>query len=653
AKEPLEEMKESIQTEETKVEKTTEEEKPTETSEGYYDTNINLSEIEKEETQKSSEMDKPAEEQKEEEFAVVFDGKVIIGDVDDKKDTPIPSGQKSERELTTEELQGFEAIYGGWKSVVAYKDFGYILAGDSNMRIVNPLLQTIKNIPYSRSQLIDSSISKYNILAILFNNRIEIWDVDNLYSTKDISQINSYKFPITNGKEIVFSRSGDYLLLLRENGEMKIMTIDFTRGKNIYSKNHITAINTDMKEGEQFLYGDSEGNVGLIGTEGIISSKKVSDSAIRFVFSYKENTYWVDEDSSVGILGGIQRTITSEKINAIYPADIDKDWIFFGTDKGNLFICNSSLKQTGKTSIPNAVLDLNGYKENMISVDTFLNLKSWNLIAGSEISNKPNFNSPHGFFEYNNKLAVIMQDNTLFTYSPASDALEKKVLADDSFIISGLLKNPTVIYSEKNNYYPFHDGKLSDNAVEVFEAEKVNSSERYFIYWDKDMLSVFDVENSETVRTFKFGEGNNLHFASVRRDRLFFFFNQSMGITNPYNPGQLVVIDLQNEDLSEIKRVFLIEGTKLGIIDSNGKIIYYMLLEDRITLPIELGKHIDSAIFDDKNYKLFAKSGNELIGFNALDNDITEYRFSNGIEDFTFAEQGLYVLTKNGTIWHK
>lgn len=652
-KEATDDMNESIQTAETNVEKTAEEEKLADTSDGYYDTNINLSEIKKEATQKSTEMDKPTEEDKEEEVAIVLDGKVIAGNIENNTDTPIPTGEKNERELTPEELQGFEAIYGGWKSVVAYKDFGYILAGDSNMRIVNPLLQTIKKVTYSKSLLLDSAISKYNILALLFDNRIEIWDIDNLYSTKDISRISSYKFPITDGKKIVFSRNGEYLLLLRGNGEVKIMTIDFSRGKNIFSKNEITSINTDMNEGEQFIFGDSTGNVGFIGKEGIISNKNVSEVAITNVFTHKGKTYWVDKNSTVGILGGIQRKITNEIINAVYAADIDKDWILFGTEKGNLFICNSSLKQTGKTSIPLPVLELSGYKENMISLDTSYNLKSWNLIAGSEISNKPNFNSPHGFFEYDNKLAVIMPDNTLFTYSPASDVLEKRVLADDSFIISGLLKNPTVIHNEGNNYYPFYDGKLSDDAVEVFEAKKVNSSERYFIYWDKDMLSIFDIENSKTVRTFKFGEGNDIHFASVRRDRLFFFFNQSMGITNPYNPGQLVVIDLQDEGLSEIKRVFLIEGTKVGIIDSDGKIIYYMLLEDRITLPIELGKPIDSAIFDDKNYKLFAKSGNELIEFNALDNNITEYIFSNGIEDFTFAEQGLYVLTKNGTIWHK
>ncbi len=640
------------QIEQKETSKTTEE-KTDETNSGYYDTSINLSDIKKEDTQKSSEMDKPVEEKKEEEIAIVLDGKVIVGDVDEKADSPIPTGQKTERELTTEELQGFEAIYGGWKSAVAYKDYGYILAGDSNMRIVNPLLQTIKNISYSRSNLLDSAISKYNVLALLFDNRIEIWDIDNLYSTKDISKISSYKFPISDGKEIVFSRSGDYLLLLRNNGELKIMTIDFTRGKNIFSKNEITAINTDLNEGEQFLFGDSMGNVGYIGKEGIISSKNVSESAILEVFSHKGKSYWIDENSTVGILGGIQRRITSEIINAVYPADIDKDWILFGTDKGNLYICDSTLKQTGKTSLPNAVLDLSGYKENMISIDAAYNLKSWNLIAGSEISNKPNFTSPHAMFSEKNKLSIIMQDNTLFTYSPNSDALEKKNLADETFIISDVLKNPTVIHNEGKKYYPFSDGKLSDYAIEVFKSGNTNSSERYFIYWDRDMLSIFDIENSKTVRTFKFGDGNDINFASVRKDRLFFFFNQSMGITNPYNPGQLVVIDLKNEGLSEIKRVFLIEGTKLGIIDSNGKIIYYMLLEDRITLPIELGKPIDSTIFDDKNYQLIAKSSNELIVFSALDNDITEYRFSNGIEDFTFTEQGLYVLAENGTIWYK
>ena len=201
--------------EEEKISDVNEEEKNIDMTEEYYGTNINLSEVKKENTQKASEMDQGIQEEKEEEIAIILDGKVIVGDVNDKTNTPIPSEKKTERELTSEELQGFEAIYGGWKKAVAYKDYGYILAGDSNMRIANPLLQTIKNISYQKSLLLDASISKYNILALLFDSRIEIWDVDNLYSTKDISKINSYKFPVSDGREIVFSRNGEYLLLLR------------------------------------------------------------------------------------------------------------------------------------------------------------------------------------------------------------------------------------------------------------------------------------------------------------------------------------------------------------------------------------------------------------------------------------------------------
>jgi len=623
------------------------------TEEGYYDTSINLSQIKKEDTQKSSEMEKAVPEEKEEEIAIVLDGKVIVGDIDDEKNTPIPTGEKTERDLTTEELQGLTAIYGGWKSAVAYNDYGYILAGDTNMRIVNPLLQTIKNIQYSKSSLLDAAISKYNLLALLFESRIEIWDVDNLYSTKDTSKINSYKFPISEGKDICFSRNGEYMLLLRQTGELKIMTIDFTRGKNIYSKNQVTAINSDMTQGDHFLFGDAKGNVGTLSTEGIINSKSCSDVPINFVFSYKGKTYWVDDNSTVGILGGIQRRITSEKIQAVYPADIDKDWIMFGTDKGNLFILNNTLTQIGKTSIPHPVRDLSGYKENMISIDEFYNLKSWNLIAGSEISNKPHFSSAYGLFSDENLLTLITTDQNVYSYTPNSDTMEKGNLPYDSFVITDILKNPPVIHSEGKKYYPFSDKKLSDYAIEVFKEGNVNSSERYFIYWDKDMLSVFDIKNSKTIRTFKFGEGNDIHFASMRKDRLFFFFNESMGITNPYNPGQLIVIDLENENLAEIKRVFLIEGTKLGILDSTGKIIYYMLLEDRITLPIELGKPIDSALYDEKNLRVITKSQNTLIIYNALDNNIAEYTFTEEIKDFTFTEQGIYVLSNNGTIWFK
>ena len=623
------------------------------TAEEHYDTSIDLSQVKKEDTKKSSEMEKTVTEEKEEEIAIVLDGKVIVGNLDDEKNTPIPTGEKSQRELTTEELQGLTAIYGGWKSAVAYKDYGYVLAGDTNMRIVNPLLQTIKNIQYSKSSLLDCAISKYNLLALLFDSRIEIWDVDNLYSTKDTSKINSYKFPISDGKEISFSRNGEYMLVLRDNGELKIMSLDFTRGKNIYSKNLITAIEADLTQNEHFLFGDEKGNVGIISTEGILSSKNCSDSPIIFVFSHKGKTYWVDENSTVGILDGIQRRITTEKIQAVYPADIDKDWIMFGTDKGNLYILNNTLTQIGKTSIPHPVRELSGYKENMISIDEFYNLKSWNLIAGSEISNKPHFTSTYGLFSDNNLLTIITTDHTIYSYTPNNDIVEKGALPYESFVVTDILKNPPVIHNEGKKYYPYSNKKISDFAIEVFEEGNVNSSERYFIYWDQDMLSVFDIKNSKTIRTFKFGDGNNIHFASMRKDRLFFFFNESMGITNPYNPGQLIVIDLENEGLSEIKRVFLIEGTKLGILDSTGKIIYYMLLEDRITLPIELGKVIDSALYDEKNLRVIAKSQNTLIVYNARDNNIAEYTFSEEIKDFTFTEQGIYVLSDNGIIWYK
>ena len=78
-----------------------------------------------------------------------------------------------------------------------------------------------------------------------------------------------------------------------------------------------------------------------------------------------------------------------------------------------------------------------------------------------------------------------------------------------------------------------------------------------------------------------------------------------------------------------------------------------MLLEDRITLPIEMGRTIDSAFFDEKNLRLIGKSGNVLIVYSARDNNITEYNFSNTIEDFTFTDQSIFVLTENGTIWKK
>jgi hypothetical protein len=645
------EIEANIETEEKTIveEETKEEEIKIDTEH----TTMDLSGANKLETTDSSKLESTEDPEKEEEVAIVINGNVVQGDINDKPDTPIPTSKTAERVLTAEEKQGLKAVYGGWKMAVAYKDFGYIIAGDSEMRIVNPLLQTIKRIPYSKAELKDMDISKYNILSMLFSDKIEIWDVDNLFTSKDTSHINSYKFPITNGQSIRFSRNGEFLILLRDNGECKIMSLDFTSGKNIYNENMITAINLNTAEGEAFIFGDEKGFIGTITINGIQERKRVSENKITHVFSYRNNVYWVDSQSNAGILGKTSRNLTSETINAIYPADIDKDWILFGTEKGTLLILNSELKEVGKASVQNSVLSLRGYKESMISIDEKLNLESWNLIAGSVLSNKPNFMDPYSLFTSGNQLAVITEEKDLYTYKPNTDILKKIKFVDSDFEINEILKDPLVIHSDDKNYFPYINGKMYEKPVEVYRPGNVNSSEKYFMFWENDYLSVFDVENNETVRTLKFGEENIVHYASMRNDRLFFFFNQSMGITNPYNPGQVIVIDLAEEGLSEIVSVFLINGSKLGILDRTGHLVYYLLIEDRLTLPIELGSDIEEAYFVNNQMKVIAKNGNEIIVYNAMDNGIQKFIFSNTVKDFTWTTDGIYVLTVDGTIWFK
>ncbi|HOO31953.1 MAG TPA: VWA domain-containing protein [Thermotogota bacterium] len=616
-------------------------------------TAMDLSTANNSETKDSSELESTDNSSKEEEVAIVINGNVVQGNIDEKPDTPIPASKTSERVLTAEEKQGLTAVYGGWKMAIAYKDFGYIIAGDSEMRIVNPLLQTIKTIPYSKAELKDMDISKYNILSMLFSDKIEIWDVDNLFTSKDTSHINSYKFPITNGKNIRFSRNGEFLILLRDNGECKIMSLDFTSGKNIFNENVITAIEADLSEGTAFLFGDAKGNIGTITINGIQKKQKVSENRISHVFSYRNNIYWVDSQSNVGILGKSSKNLTSEKINAVYPADIDKDWILFGTDKGTLLITNNELKEVGKASVQNSVFSLRGYKESMISIDEKLNLESWNLIAGSVLSDKPNFMDPYSLFTSDNQLAIITDKKELYTYKPNTDTLKKTKFVNNNFEINEILKDPLIIHSEGKKYYPFINGQLYEKSIEVYKEGNVNSSEKYFMYWENDYLSVYDVENSEMVRTLKFGEENKVHYAAMRNDRLFFFFNQSMGITNPYNPGQVIVIDLAEEGIGEIVSVFLINGSKLGILDRNGHLVYYLLIEDRLTLPIELDSEIEEAYFVPSQMKLIARSGNQIITYNALDNDIQNYIFTNTVKDFTWTSEGIYILTTDGTIWFK
>ena len=614
-------------------------------------TEMDLGSAEKKDTGDSTELEKTEPEEKEEEIAVVVDGDVVMGDLQEDKDSPIPESKKK-RELTPEEKQGLTSVYGGWKAGVAYEDFGYVLAGDSEMWLVNPLLEKTKKIPYTKSRLLDMDISKYNLVLLLFEDRLELWDMDVLYSSDKPEEERSYKFPIQNGKTVKFSRNGKKALILRNDGTIKMISIDFTTGRNFSHENRVTAINANKQEAESFIFGDNAGNIGLVDPEGKSSVESVSENAITHVFWYKDNLYWVDSASFAGIVGGNKQKITGETIKDVYAADIDKEWILFGTETGALVITDKELKNTGRTSINKPVLSLTGYKENMLSIDVQYGLKSWNLIGGTAVATKPVFDEAINLFSNGKTLGLLDTNNIIYEYNPANDQLSQKRLADSDFEIQDALKRPLVVHNQGVKYYPVRGKTIPEEPVEVFVAGNVNTSEDYFLFWENDYLTLYNIEENETLRTFKFGEGNNVSFATMKNDRLFFFFNNSMGITNPYNPGQVIVIDLTNEGINEVLRTFYM-GEKLGILDQNGVVHYYLIFDDKMTMPVELGMELEEAYYNEEQMLLIGKNKDKLLLYSTMDNDIKTYTFEKEIKDFSWTQEGIYILTEDGKIWKK
>ncbi len=588
------------------------------------------------------------EEEKEEEIVVV------MGNEPPPESNTSKDADMIMQELySQEEKTGFVPVYGDWTIGIPYKDFGYLLAGKDRVVMTNSLLEKRFDFDITSGNIIDMDISKYGLLVILCERGVEIWDFEPMLRNAPSLWKKGIKYPVTNATLARFSRNGEKILLNQSGGQFTVIDSNLSQSRNYIHEHEISSIAADLSEAERFIFGDSSGQIGFIEDGKTVVKEKVSSSPITSVFWLKDRVFWADSVGNIGEMGGSTVKISEKGITAVYASDIEKEWIMLGTDTGNMIIVNSSLKKIGEASIGDkAVKNLRGYKENMLSVDSFSNIKSWNLNAGAVIGKKPKFNENTWLFSDNGIMYVLQKNGDFYKYDIESESVFANKIFNKQMDIAGLIKKPVVFNIDGLRYFPFLEGKLVEKALKIYEEGNVSVSGKYMMFWKNDILQIYDMKEEKTLRTFKFGEGNVVNYATMQNERLFFFFNNSFAIVNPFNPGEAVVVDI-----SELKNDKLISAfvynNKLGFVDSKGMVYYYNILENKIGITIELAKSMNKAYYNSEAIKLIGFTGNTVVIYSPVDNNIENLVVSSEIVDLDWIGSRLYVLCKDGVIYEK
>jgi len=591
---------------------------------------------------------KQEEEEKDEEVLIVMGDQQLPPSDESKDVTDI-----MQELYTQEEKTGFIPVYGDWSLGIPYKDFGYILAGNERVVMTNSLLDKRFDFDISSGKIIDMDISKYGLLVILCERGVEIWDFEPMLRNPPSLWKKGIKYPITNAHMARFSRNGKKILLIQGEGQYTIIDSDLSYSQNDIHEFDITAITADLTEAERFAFGDSKGQIGFIENGKITVTEKASSTPITNMFWSKDQVYWTDSEGNIGKMGGTAVKITDRPITATYAADIEKEWIMLGTESGSMIIVNPSLKKIGEASTGNkAVKDLRGYKENMLSVDSESNIKSWNLNAGAVIGKKPKFDSDTHIFSEKGIFYVLQKNGDFYTFSKDSEGVTAQKIFSKDMSIMGITKKPIVFNIDGLRYFPFLNGKLVDKALKIYEEGNVSVSDKFMMFWKDDILQIYDIKDEKTLRTFKFGDGNTVNYSTMQNERLFFFFNQSMAIVNPYNPGEAVVVDISELDNGKILEAFLYNN-KLGFVDSKGKVYYYNIIENKLGITIDLSDSLENAYYNPDAYKVIGFVDNSVVIYSVVDNNIENFKVDSDVVDLDWIGTNLYVLCSDGVIYEK
>jgi WD40 repeat protein len=544
-------------------------------------------------------------------------------------------------------------LYGYWETGVAYKDVGYFVASQGSVAWLNLLLDTVGRYELQQGVVKAIDISRNGMVALLLEDRIELWDAKYMAENPKVTTYKGMKYSVANGEKVRFSRSGRKLLISGSDGSVLLIDADFTGQMALDMKLNVSAIGMDLSQTESFIIGTDQGELIWLSEKGILQREKVSQYPISEILYAYGDIYWADQDGSIGAFKKKSIRVDSGYVTSLYAPENGKNWMVIGTSIGNLYIYSNELSRLmGKANLGETpITAISGYMDNMVTISADRSIRSWNVSQISLLSTKPPFMNVLGMYSDQNMLGFVTAEGNNFVLDTVKGSLLSKRFDIGTNKVEQFIKKPPVVRI-KDSFYAIQKHALSEKSYKAYENDKLNTADKFLLFWLGDLLKVIDLETGSVIRTLKFGEPNVVSWGTMVNKRLIFFLEGKMGIVNPYKPEDLLIIDVADENIAKIIEVFIYQD-RLLIVDENGLIHQFGMIDSKFLTPINLSTKLTKVYYDTSRLLLIGYSGNTVIRYSPVDNNIDLDYVDGIIKDVESTADSFFVLTTEGVLWGK
>ncbi len=544
-------------------------------------------------------------------------------------------------------------LYGYWEYGVAYRDAGYFVATNGSIAWLNLILDTTSRYELQPGDIRDIDISRNGLVGLLLEDRIELWDAKYMAENQKVTTYKGMKYAVTNGAILAFSRSGRKILIGMNDGRITMLNSDFTGQMVLDTKVEATAICPDLAQTDSFVVGTQKGELIWLSENGIYQREFVSEQAITDVLFAYGDIYWGDKAGNMGVFKKKTMKLEAGYVTALYAPENGKNWIVVGSSSGNMYIYSSEFARLmGKANLgASPVTGIHGYMDNMMTLNQDRSLRSWNVSQIGLLTTKPPLRTAIGMYSELSTLGFITTEGNNFIIDTEKGSMLSKKLDIGTNRVEQFYKKPPVIRIN-DSFFSLQNNTLSEKSYKAYENSKLNTADKFLIFWLGDLLKVIDLETGSTIRTLKFGEPNNVTWGTMVNKRLIFFLEGKMGIVNPYKPEDLLIVDVLDERIGKIVEVFIYQD-RLIIVDENGLIHQYGMMDSKFLTPLNLSQKLTKVYYSASRLLLIGFHGNKIIRFSPVDNNI-QIDFVDGIiKDIDWTEKSFFALTEDGVLWGK
>ena len=538
----------------------------------------------------------------------------------------------------------FRVFYGGYDMAMPFREHGFVLARPGEVSFTNTMLEQQLSFPIRNRRIVDMDISGEDFLVILYDDRIELIDLITSIKVERIQVIantplegaqkirfttDSQRIVVVQDREILwYSRSLDQLLSYEHSSKITTWAVPYDRMRSL-------------------VFGDETGAIGFVDEGGINNVQRVSNQPILSVSWYNWDIYWITQ-SRLG--RGTRATIPLEGVVpiALYSGDFGKNWVVLGTGDGELLIYNSSLELAGRaTASVNPIKLIRGWAGKMISMDRQGELKTWDLGSGISAATRVGLAGSMGIFLKDAQIQVLFESGQRIQIHPQTLRVTATMIRNLRNPIQDFSYHPPM-YQVQDEWFPHTANGISDTPIRTWIGSGLSACSPWIVTWSEDNVQVMSAETLRVERTFKFGEGNDVSFAKMVGETLVFFFRNSMGMVQAFEPGQVLVMNISEHSLGPVRTVFGYQDF-IAIVGSQ-RIAYFSTERDEFERIIPWPFEIDSARYNPSRMTLYGWKDGTLLQFPLPSETVSVFK-GESIVGLDWTDRHLYLLMESGMIW--